>query len=634
MALVVGLDIGTSSLTGAVLAGTSAKFRLIDFFTEAIPDLGAGPQGAEGGIEYVPPMSLEELIHKLFTERDLTKADVVACMESKDCVIRQFSVPFTKEDQVRRVVSFTAEEYFPAFSMDDVVLEYLKVGETNGKSQLVVAALRNELIESRLGLFKRAGVDPVALDLDATALFNAFAITKLYQADKPALLLDMGATSTKIVFVEEGKIKKIRSFRTAATILNPERMLAEPAAVRGAPAGADAREGAMESKFQELEEALLKFAAPGREDGEGGDHEFSLDAPIAILTDEDYDRMHALEAKEEAPEPSRGSGGPRYPGANVLEDRLRALKEDGAKASGVNYRDYLDRVVAEIQRTFAASEAKVELVCLTGGMSGGEEARQFLTDELGVETVHLDFGGSVPMDIDSNRAGELNRFGAVAVGLALKQLGRDQCGLDFRKGRFRYEHRFARLQLPLFLLSILCFLFFLQTAFWGYHRYMYLTDRATNFEEQLALVYKGFFEKDLTPGRNPLDAAKAQLKIWEGKGVGDVGKTLDCVEAIRDFTNVLKETKLFFRVTTMKLDFRVKSQAGATGKKATLKGYETTIDLMTKDRDAHLTIMNKFKDAKVSKYFDAQASSTPVKDEYRVMLTLTPKPTILAQLEQ
>jgi Tfp pilus assembly PilM family ATPase len=104
-------------------------------------------------------------------------------------------VPFTKDEQIRKVVGYTAEEYFPAFSMDEVVLEYLKVGELGGKSLLLVAALRNSVIESRLALLKRAELDPVALDLDAAALFNAFAITPPYAETRATLLIDMGATS-------------------------------------------------------------------------------------------------------------------------------------------------------------------------------------------------------------------------------------------------------------------------------------------------------------------------------------------------------------------------------------------------------------------------------------------------------
>ena len=136
-------------MTGAVIAGTASKFRLVDFFTEKIPTLGTETHGPSG--EYIPPLSLEEFIQKTLADRNLEFSEVVAAVESQDCVIRQFPVPFVRDEQIRKVISFEAENYFPIFSMDQVVLEYMKVGESGGKSHLIVAALRNEVIESRLG---------------------------------------------------------------------------------------------------------------------------------------------------------------------------------------------------------------------------------------------------------------------------------------------------------------------------------------------------------------------------------------------------------------------------------------------------------------------------------------------------
>ena len=39
MATIVGLDIGTKTVTGAIVSGTPKKFRLVDFFVEEIPEI-------------------------------------------------------------------------------------------------------------------------------------------------------------------------------------------------------------------------------------------------------------------------------------------------------------------------------------------------------------------------------------------------------------------------------------------------------------------------------------------------------------------------------------------------------------------------------------------------------------------
>src|SRR5262245_35651106 len=227
MALVVGLDIGTRSLTGAVFAGTAKKIRLIDFFREEIrtldsakPTVGPGARAENGQDaaatdalnELAGPLSIEELIQKVLTERNLKAADVVVALDAKDCIIREIPVAFTRDEQIAKVIPFEAENYLPTLNVEDIILEYLKVAEFAGKSQVVLFGMRQDIIESRLGMLKRVDVDPVALDLDATALFNAFSATPIYNPAKSTLLVDMGGTSTKIVLVEGGGLKKVRAF--------------------------------------------------------------------------------------------------------------------------------------------------------------------------------------------------------------------------------------------------------------------------------------------------------------------------------------------------------------------------------------------------------------------------------------
>ena len=659
MALVLGLDIGTHSLTGAVFAGTAKKFRLVDFFREDVPTLdGASASVPAPGGEYTPPPSLEELIQKVLTERNLKNVDVVVAMDAKDCIVREIPVQFAKEEQISKVISYSAEEYLPTINVEDVVLEYLKIGEANGKSTVALFALRNDLIEARLGVLKRAEVDPIALDLDAAALFNAFALTPLYDPKKATLLVDMGATSTKIVLVEGGRLKKIRAFRTASKLVSPDRMIAEPAAggaeASGGTGAAEASGGAgtdslfgdysIEARFREIEEALRKLEPSALPRGEGELEDLDPSTPIAILSDEDFERVQQLAAAEEV----AGTEGTGDAGGSPAEERPRdepagrlgrggpaGSAENGSKPDGVDYRDYLEKIGLEVQRTLATSRSNVELICLTGGMSAHEEACRYFTEELDVETIQFDFGDSVESDVDGGRTAEVSRYGVVAVGLAVKELGRDQTGLDFRKGRFRYEHRFSRLKYPLLLASCLCFAFFLQTAFWAYHENRRLTERADSFDAEMRKVYTTFFGKSVVEGRDPLAAARDQRAKWKGTGMGDFGRVLPYVDVVRNFGEILNgalpELKEF-KIRSMSFDFKVKSGTGSQGKKTPPRGEPSTVDLVTPEDDAQFILERRFKEPK-SEFFEAKCASKAMKDGYQVTLTLTPKTSAMAKLE-
>ena len=647
MALVVGLDIGSRSLTGVVFAGTSKSFRLVDFFREDIPSLDG--DAANEGEEYEPPPSLEEFIGKTLAERNLQAIDIVAAVDAKDCIIREIPVSFTRDDQIAKVIPFEAETYLPTLDIEDIVLEHLKVGEAGGKSQVILIGAHNTVIESRLEVLKRAEADPVALDLDAAALFNAFALTPSYDSSKGTLLIDMGALSTKIVLVEDGYLKKVRAFRTAAAFLSPDRMLAQPGGA-GDSAGAGTKEAgaapgdhSIEARFQEIEEALRRLD-PASDQDTSAEVELDPSTPIAILSDEDFERVQEMAASGEAVDATEGkddqSGAKEGAGAGSEGEEGREANASEAQAktrsNALDYRDYLDRIGTEVQRTLASSRPSVELICLTGGMSGREEARHYFSEELGVETIQLDFGDSFPSDVGKERMEEVSQYGAMAVGLAVKELGQDQTELDFRKGRFRYEHRFSRLKFPLMVAAALFFIFLLQTAFWSYHEYQQLTSRATHFEGGMGNIYETFFTKKVAAGRNPLDAAKGQSRRWTGKGIGNVEKVVPFGTVVRNFGNVLKDSRRDYDIRNMKFDFRVKTTASRGGKPAVLRpAAKSSATLMTPDKDTWRVLEKKFEPDKTSPYFSATATPTPPgrgKTEFKVDLQLTLKQSALKKL--
>jgi Tfp pilus assembly PilM family ATPase len=646
MALVVGLDIGTRFLKGAVFAGNASKFQLVDFFEEEVPVLGEAPaksreEAISAGEEYVPPPGIEELIQKALETRDLRGADVVAAVDAKDCTIREAVVPFTREEQIKKTVPFEAENYFHAFDKDDVVLEYVKTGELEGKSRLILFALRHGVIEKRLQLLRQVGCDPVALDLDGAALLNAFSLTPQYDPAKSAIVIDMGATSTKIVLVEGGKLKKMRSLRTGVAMLSPERMIPEPAVAGSGAAGGgeEAAEDAagifsgysLEERFREIENALRRIDPEyaGADPRELED----LEAPIAILPDDEYDRLRGVveDAGGGAPQDQHPrQDAERGPERQEAPGGWRRASGNGA---GLGYSGYLERVAVEIQRTFATTSlaSPIEMVCLTGGMSRHEEARRYFSEEFDVETVQLDFGGGLDSDVAPDVVAKVNTDGAVAVGLALKGLGRDAVGIDFRKGRFRYEHRFERLKVPLLVSSVLLLLFFLQTAFWAYHSYDFESQRSEGFRREQAKIYNAFFEADPVAGLTPLEAARRQKKSWEGKGRGDFGRFLDYVDAMHDVSNVMNSTGLYFDIQTMTLKFEVRKVV-RSGKAPELRAQDSSLTLTLENDRGHLTIEERFRTA--SKFFNATTDSKPLLggEGYRVTVTLEVKESALQKL--
>jgi hypothetical protein len=527
----------------------------------------------------------------------------------------------------------------------------------------VLIAARNSEIEQRLALLKRAEVDPVALDLDSAALANAFALSSSYDETKNTLLVDMGATSTKIVLLEQGKLKKIRSLRTGSTVLDPARMIPEPLAVDasgelrgGGVAGERSGEAALESRFREFENALRELdlgAGAGDRFVSGSDDlgalESRADAPIAILSDDDYLAVQYAESAEatpaadveiEAARPVAGEDGESPEHGASRTDATAALaagvavENDPAGEAptdeSLDYRAYLDRVGVEIQRTLATTQldAPIELICLTGGMGRREEARRYFQEAFDIDAVRLDFRGSVQTDLDPAQLDLASAEGAVAVGLAAKGLGMDLVGLDFRKGPYRYEHRLERVRIPLLVASILCFAVFLQTAVWSYHRFRYVGEHAGAYEAEAARAYKTFFDKDLAPNRNALVAAQKEKQDWEAGGLSNVGRFLPFVDVVRDVGKVMAEASkdTYFELSSIRFNFglsrTVKGQ-GKTKKEEWRSAGDSQLMLDANGSNFHLDVESAFNRSPGSEFFEAETTSSPQPDgTYRVTVKL------------
>src|SRR5205823_9243461 len=92
------------------------------------------------------------------------------------------------------------------FPISEVVWDYQLVGGgTNEQLQVVLVAIKSDLLEGLNGAVESAGLRPVIIDVATMALANAFR----YNYDELggcSLLIDIGARTTNLIFVEQDKI--------------------------------------------------------------------------------------------------------------------------------------------------------------------------------------------------------------------------------------------------------------------------------------------------------------------------------------------------------------------------------------------------------------------------------------------
>lgn len=221
----VGLEITDSVVRAADLEGSAKKLRLLQFAEREI--------SADAGRPW--PERAAAAVSALFTDLKLPRDRVVAALDAGDVFFRFLALPFKHDDQIRKVVKFELESQIQNYAADDLIVDYIPAEQNEKGTLLLTVAAPKTVVRNRLALLEKAGVDPVAIDLDVNALFNAYARGVDLRSDEPFVLAHGGSRFTKLLFIQRKIPRFVRTLRFAPAAPGAGR-LAEPSA--DAPVGA------------------------------------------------------------------------------------------------------------------------------------------------------------------------------------------------------------------------------------------------------------------------------------------------------------------------------------------------------------------------------------------------------------
>ena len=140
------------------------------------------PEGVMHDGEVVDPEALGHVLKEIFRAGALPR-DVRLGVANQQIVVRQLELPRIEEDKdLEAAVRFQAAEAI-AMPLNEVVLDYHRVGdgvdaEGNPRTNVVVVAARESMIERLVEAVRSAGLRPVGIDLNAFALVRALVIRR------------------------------------------------------------------------------------------------------------------------------------------------------------------------------------------------------------------------------------------------------------------------------------------------------------------------------------------------------------------------------------------------------------------------------------------------------------------------
>lgn len=152
------------------------------------------------------PMQIEALAKELCEALKAKPGKPVnACLPSQAVFARFLKLPGATPQDVESIVGFEAQQNIP-FPIEEVVWNHQIMGnQRDGAWDVAIVAIKTEQLTEVLDAAKRGGLSSQNMDVAPMALYNAYRYN-YPEIDESALLIDLGARTTNLIFAEQGRV--------------------------------------------------------------------------------------------------------------------------------------------------------------------------------------------------------------------------------------------------------------------------------------------------------------------------------------------------------------------------------------------------------------------------------------------
>jgi len=194
---ILALDIGNSKIVLAEFKITGAQnLELINY---AVSPLGIDPESTTDVSAYIVSG-----IRDAMRASNIRPGPVSVSVSGQMVFPRYVKLPPVTPDKISQIVKYEAQQNVP-FPIDEVVWDYQLVGQDTGELSVLLVAVKGDFVKNITDCVEAAGLEPMLVDVSPLALYNT---VRYNYSDLPGctMILDIGARSTNVVFVEGNKI--------------------------------------------------------------------------------------------------------------------------------------------------------------------------------------------------------------------------------------------------------------------------------------------------------------------------------------------------------------------------------------------------------------------------------------------
>ena len=160
---------------------------------------------ADGGADLMRYQQISSAVAEMLDEMNIKRGAVNYAVPAQSVFARFVKLPAVEEEKIEKIITFEAQQNVP-FPIDEVVWDYQLVGGgAEEQIQVVLVAIKSDLLDDMNGAVESTGLRTSLVDVATMSLYNAFRYS-YSDLSGCSLLVDIGARTTNLLFLEQGKI--------------------------------------------------------------------------------------------------------------------------------------------------------------------------------------------------------------------------------------------------------------------------------------------------------------------------------------------------------------------------------------------------------------------------------------------
>ncbi|HTF90504.1 MAG TPA: pilus assembly protein PilM [Planctomycetota bacterium] len=205
MAKSCGIRIGPKRYELVVLEGSAKKHRITAF------QAGEFPSGSED-----PILDAARILKEAAKTHSIPHDSVGLAIDSGLAAFRTIKLPFSDQAKIEEVLKFEVESQLPQWAIDEVVVDWTAREQSAKESDLLVTAVPKSEIARVLEIATRAGIEPLEVEIEASAMVNAAMGADICHPNDAQVLVHIGEGSTAVVVVDGGRVRSMRAIHLGA----------------------------------------------------------------------------------------------------------------------------------------------------------------------------------------------------------------------------------------------------------------------------------------------------------------------------------------------------------------------------------------------------------------------------------